>query len=86
MFDSCWIELQRGEDPLGRFSNKVLLVTGAASGIAEAAARRFGQEGATLVLADQNAEGSREVADTIEVADVLAEVADCRSRTNARTP
>jgi len=30
---------------MSRFSNKVVLVTGAASGIGESAARRFGEEG-----------------------------------------
>ncbi|WP_027173156.1 SDR family oxidoreductase [Methylobacterium sp. 10] len=61
---------------MGRFSNKVVLVTGAASGIGEAAARRFGQEGASLVLIDKNEEGLRKVADGIEAVAVLAEVAD----------
>lgn len=61
---------------MGRFSNKVVLVTGAASGIGEEAARRFGQEGAMLVLADQNEDGLRKVAGSIEAADVLTQVAD----------
>lgn len=61
---------------MGRFSNKAVLVTGAASGIGEAAARRFGQEGASLVLVDKNGEGLRKVADGIEAVAVLAEVAD----------
>jgi len=38
----------------GRMQDKVVLVTGAASGIGEAAARLFRQEGATVVLADIN--------------------------------
>ena len=38
----------------GRFVGKVAVVTGAASGIGAATARRFGQEGASLVLADLN--------------------------------
>ncbi len=61
---------------MGRFSNKVVLVTGAASGIGEAAARRFGREGASLVLADRNADGLRRVAAEIEAADVHTETAD----------
>ncbi len=61
---------------MGRFSGKVVLVTGAASGIGEAAARRFGREGASLVLADQNEDGLREVAGSIEAAEVLVQVAD----------
>src|SRR6478735_6783969 len=37
---------------MARFSNKVIVITGAASGIGEGAARRFAEEGATLVLGD----------------------------------
>jgi meso-butanediol dehydrogenase / (S,S)-butanediol dehydrogenase / diacetyl reductase len=60
---------------MGRFSGKVVLVTGAASGIGEEAARRFGREGATLVLADQNGDGLTKAA-AMEAADVLTQVAD----------
>lgn len=38
----------------GRFKGKVVVITGAASGIGAAAARRFAREGASLVLADLN--------------------------------
>jgi len=37
---------------MARFSDKVVVITGAASGIGEGAARRFAEEGATLVLGD----------------------------------
>ena len=37
---------------MARFSNKIIVITGAASGIGESAARRFAGEGATLVLGD----------------------------------
>ncbi len=37
---------------MGRFSEKVVVITGAASGIGEGAARRFAAEGALLVLGD----------------------------------
>lgn len=44
------------------FSNKSVIVTGAASGIGRAAAIRFAQEGANVCLADINIEGARHVA------------------------
>jgi len=37
---------------MGRFTGKVVIVTGAASGIGEGAAKRFAEEGAKLVLGD----------------------------------
>ena len=37
---------------MARFTDKVVIVTGAASGIGEEAARRFAAEGATLVVGD----------------------------------
>ena len=37
-----------------RFDGKVVIVTGAASGIGEATARRFSSEGARVALVDRN--------------------------------
>ena len=37
---------------MGKLDGKVAVVTGAAHGIGRATARRFGQEGATVVIAD----------------------------------
>lgn len=42
-----------------RFSEKVVIVTGAASGIGLATAKRFGSEGARIVIADLSEEKSR---------------------------
>jgi NAD(P)-dependent dehydrogenase (short-subunit alcohol dehydrogenase family) len=52
----------------GRFDGRVALVTGAASGIGEATAKRFASEGARVVVVDLNAEGARRVAGEIGAA------------------
>lgn len=48
-----------------RFTNKIIIVTGAASGIGRAIALRFGQEGAQVVVNDVSAEGAEATAQTI---------------------
>jgi meso-butanediol dehydrogenase/(S,S)-butanediol dehydrogenase/diacetyl reductase len=50
----------------GRFEGKVVLVTGAASGIGAAAARRFADEGARLALGDLNASGVADLAKQLD--------------------
>jgi len=50
---------------LRRFMGKSALVTGAASGIGRASARRLGGEGASLALADINIDGAEAVATEI---------------------
>ncbi len=47
-------------------NDKVVLVTGAASGIGRATALRFAGVGAAVVVADVNSDGANEVADTIQ--------------------
>lgn len=49
----------------GRFAGKAVVITGAASGIGAATARRFATEGALLALADINAEGVEGVAEEL---------------------
>ncbi len=48
-----------------RFEGRVAVVTGGASGIGEASARRFAEEGAAVVIADIDEVRGREVADSI---------------------
>ena len=47
-----------------RFADKVVLLTGAASGIGRATALRLAEEGATLAITDVNADGLQETAET----------------------
>lgn len=58
----------------GLFDGKVALVTGAASGIGEATARRFADEGATVVCADVNLAGAERVAAEIGGAPLALDV------------
>ncbi len=50
----------------GRVDGKSALVTGGGSGIGRATALAFAQEGAKIVVADQDADGGRETVDLIE--------------------
>src|SRR5262249_34956185 len=53
---------QEGEGDMKRFTDRVAIVTGAAQGIGAAIARRLGQEGATVVVADVNEKAAAKVA------------------------
>ena len=46
--------------------NKLVIITGASSGIGKACAEKFAQEGANLVLAARSSDKLREVAENIE--------------------
>lgn len=48
-----------------RFTGKVVLITGAASGIGLSTARAFAREGASVAIADRNVAAAREVAASI---------------------
>ena len=53
---------------MGRLDGKIAIITGAASGIGQATARRVAAEGARTVVADLNAAGAKQVADEIAAA------------------
>ncbi|GAA4340178.1 SDR family oxidoreductase [Pigmentiphaga soli] len=59
-----------------RFKDKVAIVTGAASGMGAAIARRLSQEGASVTLVDRQAEGLEAVAAPLEAARTMTTVAD----------
>ena len=56
-----------------RLHNKITLVTGAGSGLGEATAMRFAEEGATVIVTDLNTEGAERVAQAIQSAGGHAE-------------
>jgi NAD(P)-dependent dehydrogenase (short-subunit alcohol dehydrogenase family) len=64
---------------MGRLDNKVAIITGAASGIGRAAALRFAQEGAKVVVADLNEETGVALASEIGGTFVQVNVADEQS-------
>lgn len=53
---------------MGRLAGKTAIVTGAASGVGEATAIRFAQEGADVVVGDVNSEGLERVVGAIKAA------------------
>lgn len=51
-----------------RLENKIAVITGAGSGIGRAAAQKFAEEGAQVLIVDLNAEGARETQRMVETA------------------
>jgi NAD(P)-dependent dehydrogenase (short-subunit alcohol dehydrogenase family) len=60
----------------GRLAGKVAVITGAASGIGRASARRFAAEGAHVVVADLDKDGGTTLAEEIDGLFVRADVTD----------
>lgn len=50
---------------MGRFANKTVWITGASSGIGEALARAFSEEGANIILSGRRQEALQSVADSL---------------------
>ena len=59
-----------------RFEGKIVIVTGSASGIGEATARRFVAEGAKVALVDRNKESLEKVAKSLPADRVIVQAVD----------
>ena len=58
--------VSRQESITGSFAGKVVLITGAASGLGRSLAKGFAQAGCDLIMVDMNEAGLREAASTVE--------------------
>jgi 3-oxoacyl-[acyl-carrier protein] reductase len=61
---------------MDRLKNKVALITGGARGLGEAIARRFHQEGATVIINDLNLEAAQRAAEPMQGHAIAADVAN----------
>lgn len=66
-----------------RFSGKVVVITGAGSGIGEGTALRFAREGATVVLAGRRREKLDAVAARLDHARTLVQITDVEDEAQA---
>ncbi len=58
-----------------KLTDKIAIITGAGSGIGHEAARLFAQEGATVIVADRNADAAKAVSDELRAMGARAEPA-----------
>ena len=63
------IQTIKGLRKVGRFENKVIIVTGAAGGIGKEIVRKLASEGAKLTLVDLNEEAVQAIIDELKLAD-----------------
>ena len=68
---------------MSRFAGKCVVVTGGASGFGQAMSTKFGEAGASVVVADLNGEGAKEVA--AELPDALPFQLDVSSEKGNRS-
>ncbi len=68
----------------GRFAGKVVIITGAGSGIGEGTAIRFASEGASVVLAGRTKEKLDKVASKLDAERTLVHVADVAEEDQAK--
>ena len=61
---------------MGRVDNKVIVVTGAASGLGEADARLLASEGAKVIMTDINEEAGERIAEEIGATFVAQDVSE----------
>jgi meso-butanediol dehydrogenase/(S,S)-butanediol dehydrogenase/diacetyl reductase len=59
-----------------RFKGRIVIVTGAASGIGEATARRFVAEGAKVALVDRDKDSLEKVAKSLPADQAMVQAAD----------
>lgn len=64
---------------MGRLQGKTALITGAARGLGAAIARRFSEEGATVIINDLSSDAARSMAEKVGGHGVAADVSDSAS-------